>query len=265
MPKGFQHISVPIFSAYDLALAELCALDLWNGIDYETGKENHISDEDLLHRFAAPVQSMLNNANTNQIITEHDIRQLVRVANLKALFRSKNPTDFQAGINAFKSEVLSDYTDWLNGATAASQSEIANKITLAWSQTFVRNSTGYTVHGNYRVPLAVRILFFALPDLMIFNFSNQLAEAMQLQKRPQAALPCFNALLEQGFIDNKHELDKLVMPRPALVRNEIWVKAEQNGWWKRRVIDLALLLHFNKTSYHPKHKSEAAHIAAMRN
>ena len=47
-------IPVPKFRPYILKLAELCAIDLWNGIDYETGKSMEVSDEELLHDFAVP-------------------------------------------------------------------------------------------------------------------------------------------------------------------------------------------------------------------
>jgi hypothetical protein len=237
---------------------------LWNEIDFEIGNANHISDEDLLHRFAMPVQALLKNPSTKQQITEHDIRALIRVAGLKPLFRSSNPTDFQAGILKFGVTVFPLYKDWLSGNQASNQLGVTGKITLDWSPTFVVNVSGHTVNGNHRVPIAVRILFFALPDMMFFNFSNDLSKAMQLQTRPQAALPNFNQYLFQGIIDTKNELDKLKMPAPTIMTSKLLAKAEQNGWWQRRVLDLALLLHFNKISCNPLHRNTAAHIASIR-
>lgn len=92
MAKAFSHIPVPIFSANQLALAEVCAIDLWNGFDYQTGKECDVSDEDLLVMFATPTFAMYRSTRTRQTLTELDMRELIRITQLKALFRSAQPT-----------------------------------------------------------------------------------------------------------------------------------------------------------------------------
>ena len=38
MAKGRLPLAVPNLTPYEVKLAELCALDLWDGIDYQTGK-----------------------------------------------------------------------------------------------------------------------------------------------------------------------------------------------------------------------------------
>lgn len=43
MAKGRLPLAVPKLSPYEVKLAELCALDLWDGIDYQTG--GHIERE----------------------------------------------------------------------------------------------------------------------------------------------------------------------------------------------------------------------------
>ena len=87
-------------------------------------------------------------------------------------------------------------------------------------------------------------MFFAYPDFPVYNFSDALSESLNLQKRPQAAIPYFNEIMAQGMITNKALLSKTVMPLPTSISLALWKKAEKNGWWKRRVLDLALLLHF---------------------
>ena len=46
------------------------------------------------------------------------------------------------------------------------------------------------------------------------------------------------------MINNKALLSKTVMPPPTSMSLVLWKRAEKNGWWERRELDLALLLHF---------------------
>lgn len=262
MAKAFAHITVPKFSANQLALAEVCAVELWNGFDYQTGKEFDVSDEDLLVMFSTPTFAMYRSARTRQHLTEIDIRELIRIARLKALFRSEQPTDFQGAIAAYRTTALATYTGF-NRKTLplANPYDYATKATLDWSIKFVNNSSA-SRNGNHRVPLACRILFFAMPDMMVFNFSNGLAKKMRLQSRPQAAIPNFNKLLYDGLQLNKVLLKNLDMPKPTTLSEDIWLAANKGGWWQRRVLDLALLLHFGLVSATPQLQTKGRQLAA---
>ncbi len=58
MPKAFTQAPVPKFGASHLALAEACAVELWNVLDYQTCKELVVNDDDLLVMFATPTFAM---------------------------------------------------------------------------------------------------------------------------------------------------------------------------------------------------------------
>ena len=151
MPKAFGHVPVPKFSASHLALAEVCATELWNGLDYQTGKELDVSDEDLLVMFATPSFAMYNSTSTNQAISELDIRELIRVAQLKALFRSEQPTDFQGAIAAYRATALAIYSGWKkNTLKLANPYDYATQAILDWSVKFV-NNLSVSPNGNHRV------------------------------------------------------------------------------------------------------------------
>jgi hypothetical protein len=263
MAKALTHITVPKFSASHLALAEVCATELWNGIDYQTGKELEFSDEDLLVMFATPTFAMYNSTSTKQTITELDIRSLIRIAKLKALFRSEQPTDFQGAIAAYRASALAIYSGWKkNTLKLANPYDYATQAIRDWSVKFV-NNTGVSPNGNHRVPLACRILFFAMPDMMVFNFSNGLAiKKMCLQSRPQAAIPCFNKYLYEGLQLNNVLLTNLNMPKPTALSEDIWISAKNGDWWQRRVLDLALLLHFGLASATPQLQTKGRQLAA---
>ena len=262
MTKVFTHIPVLQFSANQLALAEVCAMELWNGYDYQTGKVCGVSDEDLLVMFATPTLAIFKNTRTRQTITELDIRELIRVAKLQALFRSTQATDFQGAIAAYRTTALAVYSGWRKKTIRlANPYDYATRATLDWSVKFV-NNTSASINGNHRVPLACRILFFAMPDMMVFNFSNGLAKQMRLQSRPQAAIPYFNKLLSDGLQLNKALLSNLEMPKPTVLAEDIWQLANKGDWWKRRVLDLALLLHFGIASATPQLQTKGRQLVA---
>lgn len=263
MPKAFAHVPVPKFSASEIALAEVCAAELWNGLDFQTGKELNVSDEDLLVMFATPTFAMYNSTTTKQTFSEPDIRELIRVAQLKALFRSEQPTDFQGAIASYRTTALAIYSGWKKSTLKlANPYDYATQATLDWSVKFV-NNTGVSPNGNHRVPLACRILFFSMPDMMVFNFSNGLAiKKMRLQSRPQAAIPYFNKYLCEGLQLNNALLKNLDMPKPTTLSEDIWLAANKGDWWQRRVLDLALLLHFGLVTATPQLQTKGRQLAA---
>jgi hypothetical protein len=147
-------------------------------------------------------------------------------------------------IKEFNATVLPSYTTWKKKTTTQSSVDLVTKAILDWSPTFVKNpNTGSRV-DNHRISIACRFLFYAYPDFPVFNFSDALSDSLNLQKRPQAAIPYFNEILALGMITNRLLLAKTVMPQPTSMSLVLWKRAEKNGWWKRRVLDLALLLHF---------------------
>ena len=262
MPKAFQPIAVPKFTLPQLVLADLCAREIWYGISYETGKELEASDEELMYFFASPVFKLYSNPKTRQRFTELDIRLLIRSARLKALFQTSNGTNFKKGIAAFKSTAFKTYKGWKTGTLQLAAETYATKATLDWGMSFVDNPFAGSVNGNHRVALANRILFFALPDMLVFNFSDALKKKMQLQSRPQAALPHFNKLLHEGLIKNNKLLALFDMPPPTVLSDTVWTAARNAGWWQRRVLDLALLLHFSVTTTTPSLRTQARQVTA---
>jgi len=243
MPKAGLPIPVPKLTPYEVKLGELCALDLWDGINYQTGE--HITrDELFLTNFGTPAASLYSGRRSVLNIAVKDFHHFVIVAGLKNQYQTANGTDLSKGIASFQSAVIPFYKIWKGKKTTQSSVDLVTQSVLEWSPYFVKNpNTGSRV-GNHRISLACRFLFYAFPDFPVFNFSEALSKALNLQKRPQAALPYFNEAMSLGMVKNKHLLSKLTMPQPTITSLALWKRAEKNGWWKRRVLDLALLLHF---------------------
>ena len=249
MPAGQLPIPVPKFSSFEIKQAELCSQALWEGIDFRTNELAEISDELLLNNFYVSFQHSLNFPRRRSLITEPNLRQLIRVAELKAMYRSTLPIDFNQGIASIKSVVMPTYRlstginptyTRLNGTTKAIMD-----LSLCWV-----NNPNNSLNGNYRVPFSSRLLFFCTPELMVFNFSNELARKMRLQTRPQAALPQFNALLEDGMRLNRALLRRLKLPEKSALSQDNWNKINTTDWWQRRVLDLALLIKFGVSVPH---------------
>ena len=254
---------VPKFTAFELALAEQCVIDLWNGINYVDGEGMEVSDEKFLIEFARPFYNLVKNSNTQNLITEYSIRRLIRVANLKALFRSSNPTDFQAGIRCIAKDIVPLYKGMTSNSLNLTPTGYGTHAVLELGSRFVTPIKAPTRNGNYRVALASRVLFFAIPDMLLFNFSNELAEAMLFQKRPQAAIPYFMEILHTGLILN-NGLHSMKLPPPNIMSSVLYNKIQKTDWWQRRVLDLALLLHFRVVSARPQLYTKARQLVARK-
>lgn len=239
---------VPTFTLYEIRLAHLCALHLWYGREFDTGKIAECSDEKLLIEFSSRFEATRANKKTAYQIPEYLIRQLIRVARLKALYRSTSKINFPKGIRTIRNSSVKTYDNWLANPASLTPTGHATKAILDLGLGFVTQPRGVNAPKNYRVPLASRVLFFAAPEMMIFNFSNGLGKAMNFQSRPQAAIPHFNIELYDGLQRNDALLFRCTMPPPQLLSQESWNRANNGGWWKRRVLDIALLLHY-KVAY----------------
>jgi hypothetical protein len=253
--------TVPKFTAYEVKLAELCAMDLWSGINYETGEEMEVSDEEFLADFAIPFQLLRKNPKTNNQITEFSIRRLIRVGKIKAAYRSQEPTNFQSGIETIVKKVIPVYDGWRNKTLKLTPIGYGERVTLDLGAGFVTNSKP-SLNGNYRIALASRLLFFAVPDMLLFNFSNDLAESMLFQKRPQAAIPYFMEALQQGLLVNRTLFNKLELPPSKLLGTALWKRIKKFNWWQRRVLDLALMLHFGVVTARPALRTKARRLTA---
>lgn len=244
MATGFTPLPVPKFTASQIALAHVCAVSLWDGYEYQTGKPMQYSEEEYMQLFTSVTQKVVKNAQARTKLNIPDIQDLIIDAGMKALHRTTLGTDLTKAVNAYKATAVKHYSDWKNKTTPICLPyEYATRAELDWGVCFVDNPTGATRNGNYRVPLASRVLFLAMPDMMVFNFSNSLAKKMLFQSRPQAAIANYNKIMSKGLVLNKQLLNKLDMPPPTVLSMETWQAAEKAQWWQRRVMDLALLLH----------------------
>ena len=83
----------------------------------------------------------------------------------------------------------------------------------------------------------------------IANFSNGLAKSLNLQSRPEAAIHYYYQIFHTCMASNSSQLSKYEIPGSnGLVDDMIYKEVKNSDWWQRRVLDIALLLHFNVTT-----------------
>jgi hypothetical protein len=243
MAIGKTPIPVPKFTALEIKVAELCAEALWRGIDFRTDAESETSDEILLNNFYVSFRRLARHPSLPSLITEAELKQLIRITEMKAMYRSTLKLDFPLGIKSITNQVAPIYNASIGRSPNDSRLNYGIKSVMGLSLCWVNNPKP-SINGNYRVPFSTRLLFFCAPEMMIFNFSNELARKMQLQTRPQAALRQFNELLERGLHINRVLLNGLQLPERSALNKTNWNRISKTDWWQRRVLDIALLIRF---------------------
>jgi len=236
MPPGRKIQPIPAFSTQRILQAEHCARLIWTGKSF-VKNSLHTSDEQFLEQFSGPVSDFL--AGTAQTISfdPDDVHDLVVVSGLKPLFRTWNLIDMR------------QFEVYLESTVPLLMGRVLTPLELG---VFVKDagralvSSQYKGKSGYRVALASRLLFFALPGLRLFNFSNDFVPALNLQSRPQVAILTLHELMEQGLLLNDNHLKAIQLPKfsPALNSKNYKHRIVGGDWWQRRVLDLAIKLHF---------------------
>lgn len=238
MPKpSIPRTPIPKFTKKDLDTANLCAQALWYGINFETGA-TQTSDANLMSRFAPYFYEYhQTKKKPNPDIFIQDVRGLILACGIKMLFRGIAGMNFRKGINAIYTNVYPVFLKAQKKSTRTSSYLDAIKCLEELSKGFVIDPKAN------RLSLASRILFFLSPNLQTFNMNNSVAIAYGLQTRPHHHYAEYFELFAKGLITNQTALSKYKMPqlRDGL-DYKTWYEASKTDWWRRRVLDIAVLL-----------------------
>lgn len=246
MPIGKPHKSVPSFTNWELDIANECAVLLWNGISFETGKKT-TSDEELMSYFSEPVRHVVVGSATSVQLSRLELHSLVICAGLKAMLRMKHQISYSQFENFLTLNIKHMPMEVAKANTNAEKFSImANYVREGGKQLVDVN---IKTNAGYRVPLSSRIMFFALPQLPIANLSNGLAKALNLPTRPEYAVRPFYQAFCSGLLLNHNLLQTYSMPNSnGILDSKVYSIVKQSDWWQRRVLDIALLLKFNVAS-----------------
>lgn len=230
---------IPRFTRAELDRANLCARALWHGINFETGNMEHVSDARLMSNFAPNFYHFhrLKKRFAPDIFVL-DVRELILACGIKMLFRGIADMDLRKGIDSLYVDVYPQFKKALKTPTRVSSCEVSIKCLEKLSQGLVKDP------ASNRLNLASRILFFVSPNLQTFNMNNGVAKFFGLQTRPHHHYAEYFQLFSAGMVTNQTLLSKYKMP-PARdgLDSVTWNEASRTDWWKRRVLDLAVLMH----------------------
>ena len=234
--------AIPKFSKSELNNANLCAQALWYGINFETADPFHVSDAHLLSKFAPNFYYFHKKKIKFQPdIFVLDVNELILACGIKMLFRGIAEMDLRKGIDSLYVDVYPKFKKSLKTVSGVSTYEVAVECLESLNKGLVVDPKAN------RLNLASRILFFLSPNLHTFNMNNHIAKHFGLQSRPHHHYAEYFQLFSNGMVTNQTNLSKYKMP-PARDGLDIvtWNNAARTDWWKRRVLDLAVLMHVRK-------------------
>ena len=230
-------IPIPKFSKSELDVANLCSQALWYGINFETGK-TQTSDANLMSKFAPYFYEYhQTRIQPNPDIFVDDVRELILACGIKILFRGIAGMNFRKGIDSIYSDVYPIFLKAQKKATRTSSYLDAVSCLEKLSKGFVDDPKAN------RLNLASRILFFLSPNLETFNMNKSIAQYFGLPIRPYHHYIDYFELFSKGLVTNQTALSKYKIPK---MRDNLdyktWYEVSRTNWWKRRVLDIAVIL-----------------------
>ena len=86
-----------------------------------------------------------------------------------------------------------------------------------------------------------------MADRSVFNCNGELATKLKIIRPNAHFTAVFQTVMQNALNRDIRILRKYTMPPPrkTLISPQIRNHAEQGGWWHRRVLDLAILIHYN--------------------
>lgn len=236
-------LAIPKLTPTHIQHANDCAELLLNGISFETGKEIE-SDFYFLHTFSSTAHHYVNGTHQQITWSQPIYHSLIITAKLKAMLRLKHQLDFhqfEKFIEINIHQLIKDLSD-----TKKPFELTLAKFTYDCGKELV--SKQLKIKAGFRIPLASRILFYAIPQATFFNFSNALAKALQLPSSPQYSIFKFYKIMKDGYDLNLPNLpDFGTLQSKDDSYEKIHTLINNTDWWQRRVFDIALLLHLNIT------------------
>ncbi len=239
--------------------AHICAEALWYGINYKNLKPT-VPDEELLQYFAEPMYRHGRNvANFNPDIFRSNVKRLISACGLNALNLGAGRMDLLQGIATIKGQIYQHFDD------VQMKRPVMPAVNL--SITAINDlSRGLVIHPQYhQIILASRILFFNTPNIEIFNISSGIARNLGFSGRPYKYLTVFNLKMQRVYLANRTQLSKCKAPKILLLTGVLANSFASTTWWERRVLDLALLLHFKEISFDPNLRQRVLVARSLRN
>jgi hypothetical protein len=221
-----------------LMKASLRALYLWEFGDDEITSKLKVSDKELLAYFATEWIGFVKHKKPIAY-TDAMINKLIYSCGM----RTHNVTNRKRpNINIFfnSPKLLQSYTTSLqvqkNKKYITARSNVTNLGKLLDPS---RGSRGNYKGFGTQSAFASRILFFAIPNMQFFNYSTTLQDRLKDEWKVKG-VDLKKSYAKMNQLLNRYESQLKKLPRPNFDK-DIKEFVEQNNWWERRVLDLAVL------------------------
>ena len=259
-------VQVPYLSESAIHLAHVCALETWRGNSYSTGKQfseplSHqsrgsktasikvyvLSDEYFMERLSTQLFSIVRprNFKNNFPINDSFLEAFRKVAGIKQTERRGPKPTYVGGLTYMKKSIADDYRQYqdLNDIEDKRIEAVsyANSLSIAFTNQDIPD-----VQKSEHVMLATRLLFFLMPNCLIFNYSPEIAKGLKLSGNAEKDILEYQDKLWIGLNSNWATLCKYEMPLPKRLDSYVYELAKKSGWWQRRIYDLALKHNYTK-------------------
>jgi hypothetical protein len=256
----------PFLTDSAIHLGHLCALETWQGYSYsvdkrytstivstnkitknQSAKVEVLSDEYFMLRCTQQVFSILSpKKHKNDFLLDSSFLDAFRkTAGIKQSERRGPKPDYLRGIRYIKKEIADDrrrYNRLAQDDKILGIVDAIQKLSIAFT-----NQTTDQLRSEH-VMLATRLLFFFMPDALVFNYSTEIAKMLKLTGNAQKDIEEYQLKMWEGLNRNWHRLCDYEMPLPTILDESTYQIAKRGGWWQRRIYDLALKFHSTNAS-----------------
>ena len=239
-------VKITRLNRQEIKLANDAALLQWNGFDYVSGDEVQ-PDHYFLSTFSSELKKARLQPTQSIKFSDPDIRELIEVCGITVVLYRQNELNFRQMEADLMTAYPSCYRNISIAVPAGNSLNDANKLLINSSKAVVNHNLLLPGRTGYRVALASRLLFFAAPECLIFNYSRPLAmRKLKYGTQPRVAYPKFAAAMLDGLRTNWGELSKYNIPFDHNGQRFADIfDLYDTHWWARRVLDIALLIKHN--------------------
>ncbi len=242
--KNYSHLNLRPISirTKTIELADWCARELWRGYKYNNGLIT-ISDDCLLYKFSTSIKKYQYKITKAINLKDSDVNELMTATQIK--LRSYKKFSIRKGIRIL-SYRIDNYYSWYfqNFRNDRDFHILMPCFVYEVGKDFYNGVTKNPQNGCYGA-FASRLLFFAAPELPIFNYSLELAKSLGLKSiLPVNNLEIYYDIVAAEYINHWGKLVNYQMPLSRYLDDNSWLLIKESGWWQRRIFDIALLLHF---------------------
>lgn len=231
----------------DIVRACCRAIYLWEFGDDDIAPNDRLSDKELFNIFS---RKWTNHKKSRRPITysANQLKALIKNCKIRST-QISNPNNPRIAAYLTQPTIVSKnaqdtYYSVLDRSNTVYSNPIRLRTRWEYGREFTKelavelNARSANRRGGVQRAYASRILFFALPEIHIYNYSEPLINNLRKDYGLQGdTVDEVFELMNDLFVKHEKQLKRL--PRPKFGKGGAVIK--KGDWWERRVLDLAVL------------------------